>query len=278
MPFNPIYLFELAMTCYFAAMIVSITELFRGTKTTSRLMLFFAGLGFALHTANMVARYMDPEGGYLPIASFHESAAFFSWCIVLLFFYLERRYKLGLLGSFIVPLVFLIMLSSSMLPRAIKPLHPLLQSSWFGIHIGLAFLGNAAFAMAFGIGVMYLIQERFVKSKHLGGLFKRLPNLQMLDEINYRLISIGFPLLTLAIITGAIWAENALGGYWRWDPKEVWSLITWLIYALILHVRLTSGWRGRKVAVLSILGFLAVLFTFFGVNLFINTTHTEFLK
>jgi len=278
MAFEPIYLFELAITCYFAAMIVSITELFRGTKTTSRLMLIFAGLGFLFHTANMVARYMDPRGGYLPIASFHESAAFFTWCVVLLFFYLERRYKLGLLGSFIIPIVFLLMLSSSMLPRAIKPLSPLLQSSWFGVHIGLAFLGNAAFGMAFGIGVMYLIQERFVKSKHIGGLFKRLPNLQVLDEINYRLISIGFPLMTLAIISGALWAQSALGSYWRWDPKEVWSLITWLIYALILHVRLTSGWRGRKVAILSIIGFLAVLFTFFGVNLFINTTHTEFLK
>jgi cytochrome c-type biogenesis protein CcsB len=138
----------------------------------------------------------------------------------------------------------------------------------------LAFIGDAAFAMAFGIGLMYLVQEHYVKSRHLGGLFQRLPSLQILDEINYRLITIGFPFLTLAIITGAIWAESAWGSYWRWDPKEVWSLITWFIYAGVLHLRLTAGWRGRKAAILSIIGFAAVLFTFFGVNFILQSKHT----
>ena len=274
MPFKPIYLFELAITFYFAAMIVSITELFRDTKTISKLMIAFAAIGFSLHTANMVARYVS--GGYLPIASLHETAAFFAWCIVFIFFFLELRYHLGLLGSFVMPMVFLLMLLSSILPRAIKPLPPLLQSSWFGVHIGLAFLGNAALAMAFGVGVMYLIQEKHLKSKHLGGLFKRLPNLQVLDDLNYRLVSLGFFMLAFAVITGSLWAQSALGAYWRWDPKEVWSLITLLIYALILHVRLNSGWRGRKVAILSIIGFMAVLFTFFGVNLVLDSTHSFF--
>jgi len=172
-----------------------------------------------------------------------------------------------------MPIVFVLMLSSSVFPREIKELSPVLQSSWFGIHISLAFLGDAAFAMAAGIGLMYLMQEHFVKSKHLGDLFHRLPSLQILDEINYRLISLGFPLLTLAIITGALWAQNAWGSYWRWDPKEVWSLITWFIYALVLHVRLTKGWRGKRAAILSIIGFCAVLFTFFGVNLLHKGLH-----
>jgi cytochrome c-type biogenesis protein CcsB len=127
--------------------------------------------------------------------------------------------------------------------------------------------------MAFGIGIMYLLQEHYVKSKHLGGLFQRLPSLQILDEINYRLITIGFPLLTLAIISGALWAESAWGSYWRWDPKEVWSLITWFIYALVLHVRLIRGWRGKRAAILAILGFLVVLFTFFGVNFILKSKH-----
>jgi cytochrome c-type biogenesis protein CcsB len=149
-----------------------------------------------------------------------------------------------------------------------------LQSYWLGIHTVLAFIGDAAFAMAFGIGLMYLVQEHYVKSKHLGGLFKRLPSLQTLDEINYRLITIGFPFLSLAIITGALWAESAWGSYWRWDPKEVWSLITWFIYALVLHVRLTVGWRGKRAAILSIIGFSAVLFTFFGVNFLLKGLHS----
>lgn len=263
--------FELALTCYFAATIVCVLELFKGTKTTSRIMLSLVVAGFAFHSANIIARYV--LSGHIPIANLHEASSFFSWCIVLLFFYLEYRYKLGLLGAFIMPVVFIIMLSSSMLPRKIEPLSPVLQSYWLGIHTVLAFIGDAAFAMAFGIGFMYLIQEHYVKSKHLGGLFKRLPSLQTLDEINYRLITIGFPFLSLAIITGALWAESAWGSYWRWDPKEVWSLITWFIYALVLHVRLTVGWRGKRAAILSIIGFCAVLFTFFGVNFLLKGLH-----
>jgi len=263
--------FELALTLYFASTIVGIIEFFRESKTTTKVMLYLAIVGFALHTVSIVARYA--LAGHLPITNLHESSSFFAWCIILIFFVLEYRYRIGILGSFILPMAFIIMLSSSILPREIKPLSPVLQSYWLGIHTVLAFLGDAAFAMAAGIGLMYLIQEHFVKSRHLGALFHRMPSLQMLDEINYRLISIGFPLLTLAIITGAIWAESAWGTYWRWDPKEVWSLITWFIYALVLHVRLTVGWRGKKAAILSIIGFLTVLFTFFGVNLLLKGLH-----
>jgi len=264
-------LFELALTMYFASTIVGVIELFKGSRATSRIMMYLAGAGFALHTLNIIVRYV--QAGHLPIANMHEAASFFSWCIVLLFFFIEYRYRIGLLGSFVMPVVFVIMLSSSIFPREIRELSPVLQSSWFGIHITLAFMGDAAFAMAAGIGLMYIVQEHFVKSKRLGDLFHRLPSLQTLDEINYKLISLGFPLLTLAIITGALWAQNAWGSYWKWDPKEVWSLITWFIYALVLHVRLTAGWRGRRAAILSIAGFCAVLFTFFGVNLLLKSLH-----
>ena len=264
-------LFELSLTFYFTAAIVSVVELFKGSKATSRLILFSAIAGFFLQTAGIIFRYVD--GGHLPITGLHEASSFFAWCIVLIFFFLEYRYRLDLLGPFTMPVVFILMLSSSVLPREIKPLSPVLQSYWLGIHTLLAFLGDAAFAMAFGIGIMYLIQEHHLKTKRLGGLFQRLPNLQILDEINYRLVTLGFPLLTLAIITGAVWAESAWGSYWRWDPKEVWSLITWLIYALVLHARLTAGWRGRKAAILSIIGFVSVVFTFFGVNLLLKGLH-----
>jgi len=258
-------LFELALTFYFAAAIISLAELFRGTKAMARIMLLFVILGFALHTVSIIYRYA--AGGYMPVSSPHEAASFFSWCTVLLFLILEFRYKVGLLGSFIMPLVFVLMFSSAMLSREIKPLSPELQSYWFGIHTVLAFLGNASFAMSFGIGIMYLVQEHYVKSKHIGGLFQRLPSLQSLDEINYRLITIGFPLLTLAIITGAFWADKAWGGYIKGDIRVVWSLITWLIYAIVLHTRLIAGWRGRRAAVLSIIGFLSIIVAFFGIKL-----------
>jgi len=258
-------LFELALAFYFAATVVSIIWLFAGAKSIHRIMLSFASTGFALHTTNIIYRYAS--GGHIPITNFHEATSFFSWCIVLIFFILQFRYRVSLLCSFIMPVVFFLMLSSSMLPKEIKPLSPILQSYWLEIHTVTAFLGNAAFALACGIGTMYLVQEHYVKSKNLGGLFERLPSLQTLDELNYRLITLGFPLLTLAIITGALWAESALGSYWRWDPREVWSMITWFIYAIVLHARLVAGWRGKKAALLSILGFMTIIVAFSGVKL-----------
>jgi cytochrome c-type biogenesis protein CcsB len=137
---------------------------------------------------------------------------------------------------------------------------------WLPVHVILLFIGDAAFALAAAVGIMYLIQERQLKQKKLGALFHRLPNIDVLDEINYRCLTIGFPLLTLGIITGAAWAQEAWGSYWSWDPKETWSLINWFFYAALLHGRLTVGWRGRRAAIWSIIGFASVLFTFLGVN------------
>jgi cytochrome c-type biogenesis protein CcsB len=264
-------LFELALTAYFVASLIGVLEIYRGGKKPSRLVVTVTAGGFLVHTASILYRYL--AGGHLPITSMHEASSFFAWCIVLIFLTLQYRYRIGIMSSFIMPIVFVLMLSSSVLPREIRPLSPVLQSYWLGIHTSLAFLGNAAFAVAFGVGIMYLIQEHHVKTKRLGGLFERLPSLQILDEMNYHLITVGFSLLTLAIVTGALWAESAWGSYWRWDPKEVWSLITWLIYALVLHIRLTAGLRGKKSAILSVIGFLVVLFTFFGVNLFLKSLH-----
>jgi cytochrome c-type biogenesis protein CcsB len=107
----------------------------------------------------------------------------------------------------------------------------------------------------------------------MGAITKRLPPLKVLDDLNYQALKFGFPLLTLGIITGAVWANYAWGRYWDWDPKETWSLITWLLYAALLHQRLTVGWRGRKAAIMAIIGFLAVLFTFLGVNLLLSGLH-----
>lgn len=265
-------LFKLAFVFYFAATITGIYEIFRGSKDSSKITLILAGIGFIIHSIQIIYRYF--EVGDLPITGMHQASSFFAWSIVIIFFFLEYRYKIGIMASFIMPIVFSLMLVSSIFPREIQPLTPELQSYWLPIHTVLAFLGYAAFAVACGISIMYLIQEHYLKSKHRGGLFLRMPSLQVIDEINYRLIALGFPLLTLAIITGALWAESAWGAYWRWDPKEVWSLLTWFTYALVLHVRLTVGWRGKKAAILSIIGFSAVLFTFFGVNLLLQTIHS----
>jgi cytochrome c-type biogenesis protein CcsB len=155
---------------------------------------------------------------------------------------------------------------SSTMHGEARQLPPILQSNWFWIHALLAFTSYAAFTVAFGVAVIYLIQRYFLKKKHFGALFQKLPPLETLDEISYRCFAFGFPLLTVAIISGAIWSEKAVGSYWSWDPKQTWSLITWLIYAALLHGRLTIGWRGKRAAMLSIAGFIVLLITFFGMK------------
>ncbi len=264
--------FEIALTLYFAGTVVSIVELWMGPKATSKPVLYLGILGFVFHTIAIISRALNAS--YIPITNLHEASSFYAWSVLIIFFYLQHKYRPGILGCFIMPLVFLLMLSSSMLPREIKTLSPVLESYWLPVHTILAFTGNASFALAFVISIMYLVQEHYLKSKHPKGLFTKLPSLQNLDEINYRLITIGFPLLTFAIITGIIWSDTTFGTYWRWDPKETWSLITWFTYALLLHARLVAGWRGRKAAYLSIAGFLMIIFTFYGVNLLLKTYHT----
>ncbi len=266
-----VLLFELSLTFYFASALIGITELFKESKTTEKIALLSSAIGFSIHTVSIVYRYLS--AGHIPITNPHEATSFFAWCVVLIFFVIRYRYRIGLLASFIMPIVFLLMLTASLLSRTIKPLSPILQSYWLGIHTLFAFLGNAAFALAFGIGFMYLVQEHYVKKKHLGSLFDRLPSLQTLDDINYRLISFGFPLLSLAIVTGALWAETAWGSYWNWDTRETWSLITWFIYAIILHSRLVAGWRGRRAAILSMIGFVTIIVAFFGVKLLKKGLH-----
>jgi cytochrome c-type biogenesis protein CcsB len=120
---------------------------------------------------------------------------------------------------------------------------------------------------------MYLIQERMVKSKKFSSLFYRMPSLNILDSINYRCLTLGFPLMTMGIISGAMWANSAWGGYWRWDPKETWALITWFLYAALLHGRLVVGWRGRRAAIFMIVGFCFLVFSYLGVGLLLPGEH-----
>lgn len=238
----------------------------------ARLGRMFLLIGVVLHAAGFALRYV--AAGYTPVTNLFESLSFFALSIAAAFLVFELRYNLRILGSFIAPLAFAFSIFAAFLPGEVATLAPALNSYWLPVHVILLFIGDAVFAVAFGAGIMYLMQEKEVKRKRMGAIFKRLPSLDVLDDINYRCLTVGFPLLTLGIITGSIWAEYAWGSYWSWDPKETWSLITWLLYAALLHGRLTVGWRGRKAAILAIVGFCAVLFTFLGVNLLLPGLHT----
>lgn len=228
-------------------------------------------VGFAFNTMFLIYQMVDK--GHVPMTDIRESLIFFSWAIVLIYLVLEYRWKIRVLGAFIITIAFLLILASTLFAPSAAPLPQYFSSGWLGVHTTLAFLADAAFAIAFCIAMMYIIQERQLKHKSPGGFYRRLPPLDVLDDLSYRAIVMGFPLLTLAMVTGSIWADSAWGSYWGWEPKEIWSLITWLIYASYLHARLVTGWRGRKAAYLAVFAFLIVLFTFLGVNLLLPGRH-----
>jgi len=244
-----------------------------GVLSTSLLM-----IGLLIHSGGLLFRWVETHQtgyGYVPLSNMYESLIFFSWTIVLVYLILEFKYRQKIIGVFVTPFAFLAIALTSIIPgidSKITPLVPALQSNWLAIHVITCFLGYASFAVSFGISILYLVKDG--KKAQAEGISKWLPSSPVLDEINYKSIVIGFPMLTLGIITGAAWANYAWGTYWGWDPKETWSLITWFIYAAFLHARFTRGWRGRKAAYLSIFGFAAVLFTYFGVNYIISGLHS----
>jgi len=267
-----IYFFKLASFLYFFGSLAYLVYIIFLKENLSKLALTIVSIGFTSHTLALITRYA--EAGHTPVTNLHESLSFFAWMMMGVLLIVNLKYKVKILGALITPIALILMLFAFTLPGEILPLAPVLRSFWHPFHVVFAFLGNAIFALAFCCGVMYLIQEKQLKSKKMGAITKRLPPLKVLDDLNYQSLKFGFPLLTLGIITGAVWANYAWGRYWDWDPKETWSLITWLLYAALLHQRLTVGWRGRKAAIMAIVGFLAVLFTFLGVNLLLSGLHT----
>jgi len=266
-----ILLFKIAVTIYFFSMTSFLYYLVSRKESPRRVSFGITGLGFIFHTLALIVRTI--EATYIPITGLHEAMSFFSWALVLAFLLIEYKYRIYVLGSFVLPLTFISLISSAALPMEIKMLDPMLQSTWLGVHTILAIMGATAFSIAFLAGLMYLLQEWFLKTKKFNILYHKLPSLDILDDLNYRAISFGFPLLTLGIITGSIWAEYAWGTYWNWEPKQTWSLIVWLFYAAVLHGRLSIGWRGKKAAYMAIIGFFGVVFTFVGVNILLQGRH-----
>ena len=228
--------------------------------------------GFVFHFFNFLIRFIQAK--HFPVTTLYEALSFFVLVIVLFQIIIDLKYRVKVIGAFTVFLATLLMIIDFFLPSNIHELPPALQSYWLPIHVIFSFLGNGMFAIACGIGILYLIQLKFLKNKKLTGIFFKLPSLETLDNLNYICLTIGFPLLSLGIITGSIWASSAWGSYWSWDPKETWSLITWFVYAALIHGRINARWRGKKSAIFSIIGFCVVLFTFIGVNLLLPGLHT----
>jgi len=234
-----------------------------------------------IHTAAILWRWVESYQlgmGHAPLSNMYESLVFFSWCIALLYLLWERKMKSRIIGAFAMPFAFLFIAYASLAPGVsdrIDPLIPALQSNWLHAHVITCFLSYASFALSCGVSVMYLIKIRKKeKGKKETGWMSLFPPLESLDALVYKTIAVGFPLLTIGIITGAAWANYAWGSYWSWDPKETWSLITWFVYAIFLHARFAREWRGKRTAVLSVIGFAAVIFTYFGVNYVLSGLHS----
>ena len=254
-------LFALTIACYIASSLGYHGYVVFQKRPVYRVASILLWVGFLCHTGVIVLQYFEVR--HIPVQSLHETLFTFGWAVVGVFLILQIKFHLMVLGALVAPLAALSVIIASILPIPPVELDPLLRSLWRTLHIGTLILGNAAFAIAFLVGILYLIQERAIKDKKRGFFFRRLPSLKLLDSMGYSCLIAGFPMLTLGIITGAIYAQMVLGRFWSWGHKEIFAVITWLVFAALLHERLTVGWQGRRAAIMTIVGFVILVFTFF---------------
>jgi cytochrome c-type biogenesis protein CcsB len=274
------------MLVYLAAGLVYLAAALRDSTALAKWGRTLLGAGMAAHSLAVVLRWgenyqlalahaVSPDAGerlrlaflHVPLSNFYESLIFFAWSLPFMALTVFRRQRQAYLGVVVGLLAAIILAYASLgVDSHIRPLMPALKSNWLLIHVVTCFLGYAAFALAFGSAVLYLVQGPRPSGK--------LPAPADLDRFTYQGVVLGFILLTLGILTGAVWAESAWGRYWSWDPKETWSLITWFIYATLLHARLIKGWQGRRIAWLAVVGFMAVLFTYLGVSFLLPGLHS----
>jgi len=227
--------------------------------------------GFFLHTLAIGVHFF--QAGFPAIAQFREAVSFYGWLMVGLYLLVQLKYRLTVLGCFVSPLAFLMALAASASGSS-GELPPLLKTFWLPVHVTFAFLGNAVFALAFGVSLIYLVHEYQLKRKKTSVLHIRFPSLETLDRLNYVLLVWGFPLMTLGIITGSLWAASQWGNYWSWESRQISSAITWLLYGGLLQGRMTAGLRGKKAALLTILGFVFVLGYFLWGNALFPSRHS----
>ena len=226
-----------------------------------------------LHTAALAARGI--AAGRLPMTNQYEFASCFAWALCLVSLLFIRKYRFTVLGAFASPVVLLIIGYAAMQSREVKALMPALQSNWLAFHVSTAIISYGSFGVSFVLGLIYLFRGTFRgKGEERSFLDRHIPGEDKLDLLAYRSVSLGMLFLTMTILTGAIWAEQAWGSYWSWDPKETWSLVTWIIYAVYLHLRLRRNWKGKAAAVFAVAGFVCVIFTYIGVNTFLPGVHS----
>ena len=274
-------LFLVTLALYFVAMLLFF--LYAAIKKPSvakyavRVQLF----ALLVHTAAIVLRGILM--GRLPMANQYEFSTAFSWALALVSLIFIQKFRFPVLGAFASPVTLLLAVYAGVQKLnelkviaaggvdSIRNLMPALRSSWLGIHVSTVIIAYGAFGVSFVLSIIFLLRDRM---KENGFWDQHIPKKEKLDTISYRCVSLGMMFLTVTIGIGGIWAENAWGSYWSWDPKETWALVTWIIYLVYLHLRIRRGWTGRTAAIFGVFGFLCVLFTYIGVNTLLPGLHS----
>ena len=262
-------MFTIAMAAYLASMVLYALFFVLKKDKPGKIADIIVAAAFAFHTAALVTRGIG--AGRLPMTNQYEFATSFAWGICACYLVFLWRYKFRALGVFVTPVIFLIIGYAAMQSREVRELMPALRSNWLAIHVSSAIISYGAFGVSFAVSLMFLLRQKMSNSAFWQ---EHIPEEKRLDLISYRAVSLGFLFLTFVMISGAIWAERAWGSYWSWDPKETWSLITWIIYAIYLHLRISRGWKGKSAALFAVIGFICVIFTYIGVNTFLPGVHS----
>ncbi len=256
-------LFFAALAFYAAAVVLQFTGTAFKREKLLRYSWYVFLAAFALHTVFIVVRGIVARR--LPLSNQFEFANAFAWGVSLMLIFVRKRMKADWITAAAMPAALLVMTYAALQPMEIHDLMPALRSAWFGVHIGSAVLSYSSFVIAGVCGLRYLMAAR----QNADGLL-----LDQMDYLSYRMVTFGFLFLTVVILSGAIWAEQAWSSFWSWDPKEVWALITWIIYAVYLHMRLRGRHRGKVMAWFVVIAVPVVFFTFAGVNTLMHGMHT----
>ena len=283
--------FTISLLFVLASFVGYFIFLFTGNKTISKVSFGLLIVGFIIQTAAFVIRWIYAYKIGIdtpPLVDLYDSMVFFAYVLIFGFILIRIFYDFDALG-FIITLVASLALAfasfSPIAPSTVEPTIPALQSYWLIYHIMTLFVSYGAFGASFGLGILYLIKIKSDdkhknsagnggNNKKHGGFLSLLPPANIIEESIYKVVVFGLVFLTAGIVIGAAWADSAWGGYWSWDPKETWSLITWLTYILFIHARFTKGWSGKKMAWIAVIGFAVVIFCYLGVDLIIPGLHS----
>ncbi len=269
---------------FFMATITYFIELFGRSEFAGKVATAMTWSAVTMGFVGLMVRWFESyligaDVGHIPVSNLYEVFILFAIITAMIYLYYEAHYETHAMGGFVLLVIsasvcFLLWYHFAKGASEIKPLVPALQSYWMKIHVPANFVGYGAFALASMIGVAFLIKERALHKSPSGLLAVRLPALDILDDVMYKSIALGFAFFTIATVLGAMWAAEAWGGYWSWDPKETWALIVWLNYAAWLHMRFTKGWRGAPMAWWAVIGLFVTTFAFLGVNMFLSGLHS----